>query len=124
MTSFSSFFDGRKCESCNEGRMVRGGDVDEEVMDCPDPCPRESDNEYVAEQFNEWLDNVETKLSKDDYIMMCAEMDGKELRDGYTPWIEFDVTKYSDIAEAFWNWVEANKSIFTAEDYFEMGGAV
>lgn len=123
-TSFRSFFDERKCEGCNEGVMVRGGDWDEQVLDCPDPCPREHDDEYVAEQFDEWLDNIETKLSKDDFIMMCAEMDGKVLRDGYIPWIEFDVLKYADIAEAFWNWVEANKSIFTADDYFEMGGAV
>ncbi len=129
MTSFSSFFDGRKCESCSEGVSHYDPNTGYNT-ECPSPpCPRESDNEYVAEQFNEWLDNVETKLSRDDYINMGVAMEATHVSNGsytkgYVSWISFDGSQYSDMAEQFWNWVEANKMIFIADDYFEMGGAV
>jgi len=114
MTSFSSFFDDRKCESCREGIMVRGGDVDEEVMDCPDPCPRRKDVEYVAEQFDNWLDNVETKLNIYHFVNMSAVMNAKYNIIGY----------YPKDSEAFYDWLDKNGKNFTADDYFAMGSAV
>ena len=120
-TSFRSFFDERKCEGCNEGVMVRGGDWDEQVLDCPDPCPRRKDVEYVYEQFNNWLDNIETKLSDDDFFAMVHTKDSEKMSDKF-----FEVYKnaYTDISEAFNAWLEEHKHLFTADDYFEMGKSV
>jgi len=123
-TSFRSFFDERKCEGCNEGVMVRGGDWDEQVLDCPDPCPRRKDVEYVYEQFNNWLDNIETKLSDDDYKNMAAAMDKKQQDRGYEYFWLKDLSMFNDTAEAFNYWVDANKSIFTADDYDTMADAI
>ena len=120
MTSFRSFFESRKCESCSEGVSHYDPNTGYNT-DCPSPCPREHDDNYVAEQFNEWLDNVETKLSDDDYFAMVHTQDSKNIRDKF-----FDVYKnaYTDISEAFNAWIEEHKHLFTAKDYFEMGSAV
>ena len=70
MTSFSSFFDGRKCESCSEGVSHYDPNTGYNT-ECPSPpCPRESDNEYVAEQFNEWLDKNGKDFTASDYFAM------------------------------------------------------
>lgn len=120
MTSFRNFFDQRKCEGCTDG-VYKSDPNTGDYMNCPDPCPREHDDEYVADLFNKWLEDVETKLSREHYMTMGAIMELRHYEEKYTSWISFDGLKYSDIAEEFWNWIDANKKIFTANDYFEMG---
>ena len=87
-------------------------------------CKWINDLDFIRETFSEWLDNVDTKLSKDDYKNMAAAMDKKQQDRGYEYFWLKDLSMFNDTAEAFNYWVDANKSIFTADDYDTMADAI
>lgn len=126
MTSFRSYFDQRKCEGCTDG-VYKSDSNTGDYLNCPDPCPRISNNDYVAEQFNKWLENegliFNEELLPSVAFSIANTLEKRIIAEEFVAYVKenYPAELYT---EAFYDWLEKNKKIFTANDYFEMGSAV